>query len=413
MAGRRSQILLARGLGVALGALLGVGLPLGCGSQQASDVTRTLVREAGSIEASPDPDPGDADAEAGVPDTGLDADPVDAGLARVLLGITPVPPNADAASPSDQTLAELSVLAVGARARALVVRFDDLVDTTGAPSDSVFADIAQTAARYRARGFFVLFAIAVVDRAKDARPVSLRASWSSPELTSSLEALIDRAYDTFGTELAYLSLGTDVDRFLAQASDDDRAASAAFIGGALSYAKAHPKRQPSTQLGVTFSASGLLGDRLPETAMLLRQSDAAIVTSDSLQASFEVTPAASAAARLGDLADAIPEQQPVVLQELSYPSSTVVGSSAAEQLKFYEAAFNVLATRRERFPFVNLYALDDSDEAECERQAAVFGAAANPLLIAARCSLGLKDGQGADKPAFSEVASALSAFGRP
>jgi hypothetical protein len=413
MAGRRSQILLARGLGLVWSALLGASLPAACAGQPPTRVTRALTHEAGSIEASPDADPGDADAEAGAPDAALDADISDAAVAPVRLGITPIPPNADAAAPSDQTLAELSVLAVGARARALVVRFDDLVDATGAPSDSVFAELADTAALYRRRGFSVLFGIAIVDRTDDARPSALRASWASADLRSSIDAVIDRAYDTFGAELAYVSLATDIDRFLAQAGVDDRAACATFIGRALSYAKAHPKRQQSTQLGVTFSAPGLLGDRLPETDALLQQSDAAIVTSDSLQASFEVTPPNSAAALLQNLADAIPEGQPVVMQELGYPSSTAVGSSAEQQRKFYKAAFGVLAARRDRFPFVNLYALDDPDAAECERQALSFGVPGSPLLIAARCSLGLKDEFGAEKPAWGEAVSALSAFGSP
>lgn len=198
MAGRRSQILLARGLGLVWGALLAVSLPAACGGQPTTGVTRALTHEAGSFEASPDPDPGDADAEAGAPDAASDADAFDAAVAPIRLGVTPIPPNADAAAPSDQTLAELSVIAAGARARALVVRFDDLVDASGAPSESVFAALTDTAGLYRRRGFSVLLGIAIVDRTDDARPTALRASWGSVDLRSSIDAVIDRAYDTFG-----------------------------------------------------------------------------------------------------------------------------------------------------------------------------------------------------------------------
>jgi hypothetical protein len=75
--------------------------------------------------------------------------------------------------------------------------------------------------------------------------------------------LIDRSYDTFRSELAYLSFGTDVDRFLAQANSSDRSACATFIQQTVSYAKAHPKRLATTQIGVTFSMPGLSGTRCP------------------------------------------------------------------------------------------------------------------------------------------------------
>jgi hypothetical protein len=361
-------------------------------------------------------DSGAIDAEAGVPDAAPDVETTDAPLSPVTLGITPSLPQADAASPSDQRLSELTMLAAGVRARALVVRLDDLLDPSGAPSDSVFADLAETAGLYRAHGCTLLFAIAVVDRTEDARPPALRASWSSAELRSALRAVIDRAYDTFGAELAYLSFGTDVDRFIALADADERAAFVAFIGQASSYAKLHAKRLPTTLIGSTFSVPGLLGDRLPETVALLQESEAAIVTDYPLEASFRAKVVSNAVAELLELADAIARDAPglpIVVQELGYPSSTMVGSSGAEQQKFYQAAFSALTMRRDRFPFVNLYASADDDAAECVRQAATFGAADNPRLIAARCSLGLKDRQGVDKPAWRTVMGALSAFGRP
>jgi hypothetical protein len=84
----------------------------------------------------------------------------------------------------------------------------------------------------------------------------------------------------------------------------------------------------------------------------------------------------------------------------------VIGGSADLQQKFYRAAFTVPSAECERFPFVNLYASADADHGECARQAATFGAAGDPFLIAARCSLGLKDSSGAAKPAWATARGA-------
>jgi hypothetical protein len=419
MAGRRCQILLGRGLGLLLGALTGMALPAACHAPAEQHQALRPIREAGSFEAATPADSGEMDAQVDAPDAAPDADPVDAGVSAVELGVTPIVPSADAgadASTSDQTLVELSMLAAGARARALVVRFDALVDDAGAPSDAAFANLGQTAALYRARGRSVLFTIAPVDRELDARPTTLQASWSSAALRSSVEAVIDRSYDTFGPELAYLSFGTDVDRFLAQANSTDRSACAAFMRQTVSYAKAHPKRLATTQIGVTFSMPGLSGTRLPEADALLHASDAAVVTNYPLDASFHALSVSAAAAQLTTVADAVANATPglpIVVQELGYPSATFVGSSAALQREFYQAAFSVLSAQRDHFPFVNLYASADADNGECERQAATFGAAGDPFLIAARCSLGLKDSSGAAKLAWATVLAGLSSFRDP
>ncbi len=424
MARRRRQRLQSRGLGLILGVLTGMALPAACGSPEVQQLEPLRLHEAGAFDVVQAEDVTTAEAAAGAPDAAPDAEPTDAGLAPVELGVTPIVPGAgadidaepDAASTSDQTLAELSVLAAGARARALVVPLADLLDETLAPNDSAFANLGQTAALYRARGGSVLFTIALVDHAQDARPSALQASWSAAALRSTLQALIDRSFDTFGTELAYLSFGTDVDRFLSQANTSDRSACTALIEQALSYAEAHPKRPPATQIGVTFSAPGLVGALLPETQALLRQSAAAVVTNFPLDASFQALSVSNATAQLQAVADAVGQAAPglpLVVQELGYPSATLVGSSLDAQQQFFQAAFSLLSARRDRFPFVNLYASADPDEAECEREAVTYGAAGDPFLIAARCSLGLKDASGVDKPAWAAVLAGLSTFQKP
>jgi hypothetical protein len=308
-----------------------------------------------------------------------------------------------------------------------------LLDTSGNPNDSAFSGLAEAAALARAHGCALLFSIAVVDRIEDARPVGLRGSWSSPELRARIRALIDRVYLTFGSELAYLSFGTDVDRFLSLASDTDRLTAAAFLYQALSYAKAHAQRLPSTAVGVTFSAAGVIAGLAPESLALLNASDAAIVTDYAIDSSFQ---AKSVEAALGDLAtlDSTLKDSPIVLQELAYPSSELVQSSPDQQKEFYDHVFALLAARRQRFPFVDLYALTDSDDIDAQTRAQSFGmiaaasgdsgAGALAAATAAFGSLGLiarapsapsalNTNDAVPKPAWTSALLALSAFKSP
>lgn len=422
MARRRRQILRTRGLGLVLSVLTGTVLPAACGTPEVHVTEGLQIHEAGVFDVVQPEEAAAVEAAAGGPDAELDAETTDAAPAPVELGVTPVAPSvggdadADAASASDQTLAELSVLSAGARARALVVRLADLVDDNLAPNDSVFENLGQTAALYRARGGSVLFTIALVDHAQDARPSALQTSWSRATLRTTTQAVIDRSYETFGAELTYLSFGTDVDRYLVQASASDRLACTAFIEQALSYAQAHPMRPSATRVGVTFSAPGLVSTQLPETQTLLRQSEAVIVANFPLDASFHVLSVTNAVAQIQGVADAVGQVVPglpLVVQELGYPSAVSVGSSLDAQQEFFQEVLSAVSARRELFPFVNLYASADTNEAECEREAASFGAAGDPFLIAERCSLGLKDASGVDKPAWSAVLAGLSTFQKP
>jgi hypothetical protein len=425
MAGSRGQKLLVRGSVLTLACALGFAVPSACSNSPDEPIAPRTMREAGAFETSTEPESQASAGAAGSSDAPSEAGADIGVVPPVRLGITPLMERGDGGTDTDRTLAELTALSAGSRARSLVVRFDQLLDASGNPSDSAFADLAQAAALYRAHGAALLFSIAIVDRAEDARPAALRASWSSPELRAAVRAVVDRAYGTFGQELAYLSFGTDADRFLSLATASDRASAGAFFLQALSYAKAHAQRLPSTQVGVTLSAPGVIAGLSREAKALLQGSDAAIITDYALDASFQAKSVTDALADLATL-DSKLKDQPIVLQELAYPSSPLVQSSPEQQQQFYDHVFALLAARRQRFPFVDLYALTDDDDDDALQRALTFGviaggsdAGAAELLqaTAAFDSLGLSLAGGspsaAQKPAWLSALRALSTFESP
>ncbi|HEY1533309.1 MAG TPA: hypothetical protein VGF76_04810 [Polyangiaceae bacterium] len=403
MAGSRGQKLLLRGSVLALACALGFAAPSACSNSEDAPLARRPMAEAGPFEASPEPASPASAGAAGSSDTPSEGG-ADLGVAApVRLGIAPLTDASEGGADSDSTLAELTVLSAGSRARSLSVRFDQLLDASGNPSDSVFAGLAQTAALYRAHSAALLFSIAIVDRTEDARPPALRASWSSTQLRSAIRAVVDRVYVTFGQELAYLSFGTDVDRFLSLAGPNERLSAAAFMYQALNYAKAHAQRLPSTQVGVTFSAPGVIAGLPPEANALLLGSDAAIITDYALDASFQAKSLTDALADLATL-DSTLKDQPIVLQELAYPSSPLVQSSPEQQEQFYDHVFALLAARRQRFPFVDIYALTDDTDADALQRALTFG------MLTGGSDAGGNANANADASASAELSAATAAF---
>jgi len=232
-----------------------------------------------------------------------------------------------------------------------------------------------------------------------------------------MDAVIDRAFATFGPELRYLSFGREVDRYLASVSSDERSAATDFFDGALAYAKNHSQRQSGTQFGVAFSLAGLATNRSPQTTTLLAASDLPIITDLPLDSTFHALAPQAAVAALAALPNALAAtgkgNAQIVVQSVGYPSSTVVGSSPSAQQQFYQALSRLLDAERERFPFVVIDVASDAEVPVCAEAAQSYGAATDPFLEAALCSLGLTDSTGSEKPAWAEVLAALSLFGKP
>jgi hypothetical protein len=414
------RVLLCLGVLVALG--MGPAF-LGCSRLDTVQRPPVEVPDSGPIDARAPADGDPPDVEDAARDAPSEHDgPSDAAVAPVLLGVMPVSLPGDAGVlPVDQTLSHLEALALGSRAVTLVERFDELVDPSGAPNETKFQSLAAIAELYRLRGRTLLFCVAIVDHELDGRPSALAGAWDSPAMLAAIDGLIDRTFETFGTELGYLSFGTEVDRYLAQVTARQRSEFVALTEHALSYARKHEKRPPELRVGVTFTSSAVASHDLVELDTLLSRSDVAIVTHYSLDSKFSAHAPETAVSELADLsagfgADAA-FSLPLVVQEVGYPSSVLVGSSTDRQRAFFDALFRMLAVRRESFPFLAVNGLVDASGASCEAEAAALGAPGDAKLVAARCSLGLEvrlaEGDRSEKPALPSVLGALAAFGAP
>ena len=237
--------------------------------------------------------------DAGPQDASTDGEPVDAGVAPVLLGVVPIPTPAGADgggepadNPAEVTIANLEVLSAGSRAVSEQARWDALFDTAEQPNDSRWLGLREQAALYQDLGRSLLLCVSLVDRAIDARPADLSGlAWNDAATRVAAERVIDEAFETYEQELAFLTLGNEVDRYLASVEPADRDGLTELLRHLLDYAREHPDRPPETRVGVTFTLQSLREDASVQQQLLLDNSDVAVATYFPADADFQARPA--------------------------------------------------------------------------------------------------------------------------
>lgn len=354
---------------------------------------------------------GDEDGSAGV---GGDSGVPDAPIAPVLLGVLPVPLEDTTASASQATL---DSVAMGSRAVTLELRWDALFSGPTTPVNTEWTRLSSMATFHASIGRKLLVCLSLVDRTESARPAGLAGKWDAPGTLLALDALIDKAYATFGTELYLLSFGNELDRFLAAAAPGERTELVNLVEHGIGYAKSHPQRPADSLVAVTFGSRAVSETVPASVSTLMAESDALVFAYLAVEPTYVAHTPGSVATELDALAHIGQSDaggaKPVVLQRVAYPSASENGSSLAHQADFYQAFFDALLTRRDRFPFVVIDGLYDENQEDCATQAALADALGNPKAEAMYCSLGLRDAAGLAKPAFSTVIDGLSTFSSP
>jgi hypothetical protein len=370
--------------------------------------------------------------EAAVPEAGETA-PVLVGLAP--LSLTTPDPTATAA---DSVQAHVDVIASGARAVTLGLRWNELVGDDGAPIERAWDDLARGAALYRDAERSVLVSLTIVDRTLDVRPQALGGSWGASELDA-FESLVGAVYEIFDGSLRYLSVGHRVDQWLAAASRARREELTEFVLESLERARGHRRHPPGVEVGVSLSFEGLMSDDVPEVAELAAASDAVFVSYLPFDDASRARPAESVSADLEGLLErfsgADGESARLVLEQIGYPSHFDVDASPERQRAFFDALFRTVAQRRERIPFITVFSFNDLPREVCVATAVAQGLSPGSgrysRLRDGYCSLGLRERIDADdvdapepagvierprfveKPAWRRVLDAFATFQAP
>ena len=216
---------------------------------------------------------------------------------------------------------------------------------------------------------------------RETPPDLLDLPFDDPRMLERFKALFDALLPYIDADVRYLSLGNEVDVYLAAQNEWD--AYKTFYDAAVAYVH---QTAPWVQVGVTATYGGVQ-QHPDELRRLNEASDVYIITYYPLGAAFTADDPAAPLAdfpRMVELAGGLP----VVLQEVGYPSADLLGSSEAEQVEFVQHVFEAWASAVDAIPFLNYFLMGDLSEQICTDLEGYYGLS-HPNFHAYLCSLGL------------------------
>ncbi len=294
----------------------------------------------------------------------------------------------------------------GARGQLLTATWRELEPTPGA------IDVSQLVSQLDyggSREATIYVGIQVINTvAKEVPPDLADSAFDAATTRARFHALLDAVAAALPARITYLSLGNEVDGYLQ--STNQWTEYRTFYEDALDYAHA---KMPGVKVGVTGGYDGVVGSLHAQMALLNTRSDAIMLTYYPIGTNFQVDAPTSARAAFPAMLAAA-GSKPVVIQELGYPASPLLGSSDAKQAAFFTDAIEQWSIiDGARMPYVNLFLLHDFTQAECDAFGDYYGIPNNAQFEAYLCTLGLRLADGTPRPAWDAVIVAARNAGLP
>lgn len=390
-----------------MGSLAALAVLWGCSEDATTEVT-VVPSDGGNQDVAEDvEDAGVEASDADAPDEGVDAG-VDAAVAPVVVGLYPTPAEGEDEATA-QAQAVLVSLASGARALVVEVGWEQLSqDGSWARLETMASYLAQERKQ-------MLLSIPIVEALADGRPEALQGhAWSSASLREAVRTLIDRVFTRLGPEVAYVSLGLEVDRYL-EANPLEAEALATFLVEALAYGTSHAGRPEKTVMGVTWSTDAWSnGEGSSERDALVEASGAVMLAHHGLKGTSGVQGSEEAVEQLRNAVETVEgEGRLVVLHRVASTTSALLGGTEADQAAFVRAVFDLVQEKRSSIPFVGVAVLHDPSPESCFAFARAREPSGSAGLYAFWCSAGIRTGQGAPKESFTAFAEGASRFLSP
>ena len=202
----------------------------------------------------------------------------------------------------------------------------------------------------------VMVGLQVINTVARAVPSDLDdQAWNSANMISRMHALLDQLIPLMRGRVAYISIGNEVNGYFTGIHASELAAYTSFYEDAVGYLDTN---LPEVAVGVTVTADALLGANATTWYNLNNNSDVVIATYYPLEADFTVKPADQPLSDFPALIQ-FADGRPLVLQEVGYPASTVLGSSETSQAEFVGHVFSAWIDSDGAIPFLNLFLLHD------------------------------------------------------
>jgi len=233
-------------------------------------------------------------------------------------------------------------------------------------------------------------------------------AWDDPTLIQRFHRLLDAIIPLFNSHLEYLAVGNEVDIYF-QRHPDELGAYQTFYNDAVAYLHSNA---PGVRIGVTTTFEGASGTSMSAVQALNLMSDVFILTYYPLGTDFIVS---RPQAPLTDFPRMIQlfGGRPVILQEVGYPSSTLLKSSAKTQAQFVDSVFTAWTQAGASIPFLSYDTMHDFGDKFCdELKAGIYSGVPDPdgHFEAYLCSLGLRYVGGSPKAGWSQFVKGANAL---
>jgi len=214
----------------------------------------------------------------------------------------------------------------------------------------------------------VSFTLRIINNLDRNVPPGLRRTrWNSSEMRNRLFKLIDAMAPMMQGRVRWFMLGYEINEYLNRHPGEARDFIELYKAAA-----AHIKRRvPGIQVSTTLMFSGLdqLNGRL---SGLDQHLDFLALTYAPLKSDFSVMDPSVVPRDFDQMTEAAAGRK-IVLQEIGYPSSSVVGSSESKQARFYRMAFDQIDSHADSFDAVNWMMLADLSDAVTKQYSEFFG----------------------------------------
>ena len=296
--------------------------------------------------------------------------------------------------------------AAGARGQLIAATWRELEPTAGALDMS---PLVSQLDYVPGRMSTVYVGIQLINTVAKEVPADLAdTAFDAPAMRERFHALIDALSAALPGRVTYLSIGNEVDGYLQQTNQWTQYRT--FYEDALDYAHT---TMPGVRVGVTGGFDGVVGSSRVQMAALNTRSDVVMLTYYPLGTGFQVGAPTRARTDFPAILAAA-GAKPVLIQELGYPASPLLGSSDEMQAEFFADAIDQWSRiDGARMPYVNLFLLHDFTEEECHAFGDYYGIPDNAQFEAYLCTLGLRHADGTPRPAWQAVVTAVREAGLP
>jgi hypothetical protein len=257
-------------------------------------------------------------------------------------------------------------------------------------------------------GFKLMLGIQVINTVPKETPSDLISiPFSDPQMKARFHALIDALKPALTSQVAYLSIGNEVDVYLS-ANPDQWPMYKDFLDDAQNYVH---QVSPQLRVGTTVTFGGATGPDANQVAQLTSSTDVYILTYYPLGPDFHALGAQSPLTdfpRMLGLAG----NRPLVLQEVGYPSSQILSSSEDQEAQFVTSVFQAWQSAGNQAEFLSYFLLHDFPASLCDSLAGYYNLPNDTNFKAYLCSVGLRRVDGTPKAAWQAFVDGARTVGR-